>query len=227
MPKDAASLNIMNAMVGSELLAPNFKGGTPYDYYRILYLQYADINMPTRHYSSYSGEQPLWIYNYPDTTAKDQPLLKLNLSLPAGSIHTLYLTGTVTQPDTMFVEEHLPYHPLGDSTTTIRFINLSPGSQPVKVVLKGKSTPEAASIAYKTMSNFITYPVNASNDDYVFEFRDAASDAVITTFTATGIHYPGPSVVPHPWLSRSKALVLIGTPGGTGSQQQQVRVVTY
>ncbi len=227
MPKDAASLNIMNAVVGSQWLATNFKGGTPYDFYNTLNLQYADPSFTTKHYSSYSGEQPLWIYNYPDTTEKDLPLLKLILQLPAGSIHSLYVTGTLAQPDTMFVEEHLPYHPLGDSTTSIRFINLSPGSQPLKVTIQGKSSPEAASIAYKTMSNFITYPVNVPQADDVFEFRDAASDALITTFTATGIHYTGPSVQPHPWLFRNNALALIGIPGGTGAQRQRVIVVNY
>ncbi|RAJ76775.1 hypothetical protein CLV59_108296 [Chitinophaga dinghuensis] len=227
MPKDAAALNIMNAVVGSELLATNFKGGTPYDYYRTMYVQYADPSLPTRHYSSYNGEQPLWIYNFPDTTEKDLPLLKLNLQLPAGSIHSLYVTGTLAQPDTMFVEEHLPNHSLGDSTTSIRFINLSPGSQSVKVTIQGKSSPEAGNIAYKTMSNFITYPVNVPQADDVFEFRDAASDAVIATFTATGIHYTGPSVQPHPWLFKNKALALIGIRGGTGAQRQQVVVINY
>jgi len=225
-PKESASLNIMNAVVGSGYIATNFKGSLPYDFYRTILLQYGDTNAVTRRYN-YSGMQPLWIYNYPDTTAKDAPLLKLDLDLPVGSIHSLYVTGTVAQPEAMFVEEQLPYHPAGDSTTSIRFINLSPGSKPVKVVLKGKSTPEAASVAYKTMSDFITYPVHTYNENYVFEFRDAASDALITTYTANGIHYPAPSPLPHPWLYQNRALALIGVPGGTGNQQQKVLVVKY
>ncbi|PUZ25840.1 hypothetical protein DCC81_16420 [Chitinophaga parva] len=226
-PTDAAALNIMNAIVGSQYVATNFRGAVPYDYYRTLFLQYGDSNLVARHYSCFSGEQPLWIYNYPDTTAKDVPLLKLDLQLSAGSIHSLYLTGTVAHPDTVFTEEHLPYHPLGDSTTSIRFINLSPGSNPVKVVLKGKTTPEAASVPYRSFTGFITYPVHTSDDDYVFEFRDAASDALILTYTATGIHNPAPSPLPHPWLYQNRALALTGIPGGTGLQQQKVLVVKY
>ncbi|NIG55426.1 DUF4397 domain-containing protein [Chitinophaga sp. Cy-1792] len=227
LPRQAAAVNIMNAVVGSSYLATNFKGGLPYDYYYTFVLGYADASLPTRHYSMNAGEQPIWIYNYPDTTAKDEPLVKLNLHLAAGSIHMVYVTGTLAKPDTLLTEESLPYHPAGDSTTSIRFINLSPGSGPVKVVQRGKSAPEAASLPFKTQSAFITYPVNAHLDEYVFEFRDAATDALITTFTTTGVHYPPPSSGQQPWLYQNRALALIGIPGGTGKQKQQVMIVKY
>ena len=226
-PPGTASLNIVNAVVGSSWLAPNVKGELPFDFYRLRLVQYGQFSTTNNHYSSYSGEQPLWIYNYPDTTDKDVPLLKMKLQLPIGSMHSLFMTGTLARPDSLLTEDHLPYHRLGDSTTGIRFMNLSPGSRPVKVVIQGKNKPEVTSIAYKTMSDFIIYPVNTYYGDYVFEFRDAASDAVITTYTATGIRNPPVPPNRHPWLYQNATLALIGVPGGTGAQQQTVMVVNY
>ncbi|WP_143310600.1 DUF4397 domain-containing protein [Chitinophaga vietnamensis] len=223
-PSGTASLNIVNAVVGSSQLAPNFSGSASYDFYRVLLAEYGHYIANSSHYSSFRGEQPLWIYNYPDTTSKDQPLLKLQLHMPVGSMQTLFVTGTLAKPDSLLTQDQLPYHALSDSTTGIRFVNLSPGSQPIKVVMRGKSSPEVASMAYKTASGFIAYPFKSGNKNFVFEFRDAASDALIATYTVSDVPDP---IDPVNWPNQNVTLALIGAPGQSGAWAQKVMPIQY
>lgn len=223
-----ASLTIINAVPDSRPLVTNFNGGNPFDYYLAVQLDYkVPFNPLVNRFRSYSGSQPLWLYQYPDTTDKNTPLFKLTLDLPIGATRTLFLTGTVNTPDTVFTNDVLPYHPLGDSTTGLRFVNLSPGSAPVKVVIKNKTgDAEVSSLPFKGVTGFRNYPVNAALEDYVFEFRDAASNTLITSFTTNGIHYPLPGGV-HQWVFRNWTLALVGLPGGTNGQEQTIMAFSY
>jgi hypothetical protein len=218
VPPGAASLIIMNAISESNTIVMNFNGTAP-----IWYLNAAKIDYKgTASFSSYTGTQPLGIYEYPDTTTSDLPLYNLSLSLPVGSIKTLVLTGTKAKPDSLMINDNLPFYEPADSAMGIRLIHAATGTGPVKVMLKGDPQKELVQqLAFKNHTGFFKMPVTKGIADYVLEFRDANSNTLIASYTATGVG--GFDTDNNPWLRRNFSLVLIGTAGGTAPAIAEIR----
>lgn len=229
IPKGTASLTIINAIPGSNKLVTNFSDNyelsnhyafantLPYNTFNIYHV-----------FNSYSGMQKLTLYQFPDTLPKSTPLFNLILDLPIGSIHTLFLAGTVSSPDTLFVADHAPYHSLLDSVTGIRFINLSPGSSPISVNIQGEADgSEVNSLSYKEITDFKNYAATADVSSYTFEFKDAATGELLATYTATDINNDGtdPSRPVNYWRYRNATLVFLGLPNETGELAQSVLLV--
>jgi len=217
-PSGTASLTLINAVVGSSpSLVTNFSGNSPITWYdKALKLVYGTWNN-TCQLGSYSGQQKLSIYHYPDTSAHSTPLFSLDLSLPVGTIHTLFLTGTMSAPDTLFTTDTPPYHPPSDSSVGLRFVNLSPGSAPVSInITGGANGSEVSSLPYKGITGFKNYPATSAISDYNFEFRDAATGALIGSYDVTGIN----SLLydfNNTRLHRNLTLALLGLPGDPAS----------
>jgi hypothetical protein len=224
-PEGAASLSIVNAVLGSSMLATNFSSNGPVPYISSKKVYYKNFSQ----FNAYSGTQRVRLYNYPDTLPRDQPVFDVDLRLPDGSIHTLFLSGTRSAPDTLLVDETIPYFPANDSAMAIRFINLSPGAEPISVNIKGQANgSEASALAYKQVTSFETYAANASLTEYVFEFRNAVSGDLLASYTTTGSNATGTSPYnPNKWRYRSFTLVLAGKPGGAGSEAQTVFIVNH
>jgi len=223
-PPGTASLMLVNVVPGSKPLVTSFTNN-PSRYLNVFRLYYLNQNQV----SSYYGSTPLVLHQYPDTSAKDAPLFKLTLDLPIGSLNSLFLTGTVTAPDTLFLRDMLPYHEAKDSTTGIRFIHLSPGAKPVNVTIKGQQgDPLVRNLPYKGSTVFNILSSKATQEDYTFEFRDVATGALIASYTTKGIHFPQiDEYTGHSWLFRNVNLVLTGIPGGAGVTAQTVIPVRY
>ena len=220
-PPGTASLTIVNAVVGSTPLYTNFGGPQVLEWYS----DAGGISFGNfEEFSSYSGHQPLALY--PDTLAQSVPLYNLTLTLPIGTIHSLFLTGTTSAPDTMTTVDTPPYHPASDSSMGIRFVNLSPGSAPVSVDIQGEANgSEAASIPYKSITAFKNYPATSAVSAYTFEFRDAASGALLAsasyTINATSAAYLT-NLLPY----KNYTIALEGLPGvGTGATAQAAYVI--
>lgn len=215
-PAGTASLTMINAVVGSSpSLVTNFSGtATPITwYYNALKLVYGTWNA-TYQQGSYSGKQQLAVYRYPDTSSHSTPLFNVTLDLPAGTIHTLFLTGTVTAPDTLFTTDSPPYHPPSDSSMGMRFVNLSPGRAPVSVnITGGANGSEVSSLSYKSITDFKNYPATAGVSSYNFEFRDAATGVLIGSYPVTNINNPGTNAR----RFRNLTLALLGLPGDPAS----------
>lgn len=221
----AASLTLINAVVGSSPLVTNFKGGNPFEYYHATQLIYKTFNNNSNRYAQFSGTQPVALYQYPDTTEKSVPLFNLVLDLPVGSVQTLFLTGTVSAPDTMLVKDDLPYH--ADSSMGMRFVNLSPGSSDISVSIKGQTgAPEVARLPYKGSTVFKKYAAGFEVHDYEFEFRDAVSGALLGSYITEGIYHQN-TIYAHPWMYKNFTLALVGIPGGTGVNAPAVMLVRY
>jgi hypothetical protein len=217
----------VNTVVGSNVLCTRFAGTQPLYYINTNKIVYNIYNARGNQFSYYTGKQGLAVYQYPDTTEKDKPLFDLVLDLPVSSIHTLFLTGTVNAPDTVFATDALPYYAPADSAMGFRFINLSPGSAAITVnIASNANGTETGGLGFKQYTGFQRYPVTLTTADYTFEFRDAASQALIATYTASGINNPG-SAFPNPWLYRNYTLALTGKPGGTGSEAQTAFLITH
>ena len=227
VPPGTANLTLINTVVGSTpSLVTNFSGTDPITWYytasKLVYGTYASSNQV----GAYSGEQKLAIYRYPDTTAHSTPLYNLTLDLPIGSIRTLFLTGTVTTPDTLFTTDMPPYHPPSDSSLGIRFVNLSPGSAPVSVNITGNANgSEVSSLSYKGITSFKNYPATAGISSYTFEFHDAATGTLIASYIVSNINVAPTTANVRRY--RNFTIALLGLVGNTATPPKTMLIDTY
>ncbi len=215
-PSGTASLTIINTVVGSNILVTDFSSSHPLEWYANASMlafgaYYNNVEASyNNQFNAYSGTQNLTLFNYPDTTAQSAPLFRLQLHLPAGAISSLFLTGTVAAPDTLLTLDHPPYHPFADSSMGVRFVNLSPGSTPVSINIRGEATgSEAASLPFKGITGFKNYPTVSTVSEYVFEFRNASNGALLATYSAAGINQLNSSF-PNRWIHKNFTLVFYG-----------------
>ena len=178
-----------------------------------------------REFGNYINDIKLGLFQYPDTTTHSAPLLDLKLNLPVNAINTLYLTGIVAAPETVLVTEEIPSHT--DSVVGIRFVNLSPGSNPVNIRLSTDTTWNLVSgLAYKSPSPFSNYPVVAAINSYTFQFRDAVTGVILKSYTLNGINKgTGLNTSANPWRYHNVTIVLIGAAGGTGADAQRTILI--
>lgn len=227
-PPGTASLTLFNAVPGSSpSLVTNFSDTAgPITWYNsALKLTYGGWTTSYQQ-GSYSGKQPLAIYHIPDTGAHSTPLFNLMLDLPAGTIHTLFLTGTMSVPDTLFTTDMPPYHPASDSSMGLRFVNLSSGSTPVSInITGGANGSEVNSLPYKGITGYKNYPATAAVVHYKFEFRDAATGDSLTSYDITNINTA--PAVPNTRRYRNLTLALIGLRGDPVSPQKAILIDSY
>jgi len=219
-PKGGASLTIANAIVGSNPLVVNFNGyagskttDTLRYYKSALQIRYGGF----KEISSYSGLTPLSLSQISDTLTG---LYNLTLNLPVNTIHTLFLVGADTlHIDTLFTEDHPQYHSTADSTFGIRFVNLSPGSDPISVNIKGNANgSEVENLTYKSITEFKNYSATASVARYIFEIRDVASGDLLATYRMNGVNNgTGDNTDDNSWRYRNFTIALRGTPGSQGT----------
>jgi hypothetical protein len=207
----SASLTIVNAVAGTQYLVPNFSGTDSLSWYGgATLIVYNDTTVYDK-FSGYSGNQPLALYQYNDTLPKSVPLFNLLLDLPVGSIHTLFLAGTIAKPDTLFTTDNPPYHPASDSSVGIRFVNLSPGSSPVSVNIQGAANgSEVANLPYKGITAFKIYAAGSAVSSYTFEFRDMSSGVLLGTTSMYGV---GSNTGTNIWRYRNYTIAIDGLPG--------------
>lgn len=220
----SASLTIVNAVAGSNYLVTNFSGTDSLTWYAGATLLVYNDTTAYNQFSGYRGKQPLAIYRYNDTLPHSVPFFNGILDLPVGSIHTLFLAGTLSNPDTLLTTDHPPYHPLSDSSAGIRFINLSPGSNPVSVNIQGAANgSEAVNLAYKGVTAFKNYAAGTEVNSYTFEFRDMSSGALLGRATISAmVTAAGVSSDLNRLRYRNYTFVLDGLPGVTTGPSAQV-----
>lgn len=215
-----ASLTLVNAIPDSGPLVTNFGGTSPITWYNAALMLNYGLFYSTQQLGINEGKQPLVLFQYPDTLAHSTPLYNLTLSFAPGDIRTLFLTGTVADPDTLFVRDEPLIHATTDSTLGIRFVNLSPGSEPVSVHISGQSSPIAASLPYKGITPFTALPAKKNTSDYLIEFRDETTHNLLGSFTLANV---GSVTLPNNlWRYRNFTLALKGLPGATGAAAQGV-----
>jgi hypothetical protein len=140
------------------------------------------------------------------------------------AVYTMYITGTTTAVDTIFRQEtNFPFIRTDvvtpDSLINIRFVNLSPNSVPVKIKLASVATNEVDNLAYKGITDFKAYTAKIANTSYLFQVRNAATDALLLTYTfsVTGTN-----------RFKNVALIIKGLQGTTtGTNAYSVSAVNY
>ncbi|MCY1525832.1 hypothetical protein D9M68_608270 [compost metagenome] len=208
-PTPYASINVINAAIDAGTIKVNYFGKP------INWAKYTGTigNVP------FANNQVFTLFNlnndYPFTivsaTDTSKMVFSQQLALDPTGIYTLFATGQSPNYDAVFLTEtNIPYN-LPDSAIAVRIINLSPNSPTINVTLA--STPainEAAGLSFKQVSDFKNYPVLKSipTGSVSFQIRDAATNALLTTYTI-----PATAVAPYSTvstsLSRFKSLTLV------------------
>jgi len=206
-----AALNIINVASGTSSMIANINGQLPV---------YA--GQPSVDYGSFAlyrvppGPTSITFRQVSDTTTNWLRTAAMNLA--NYSIHSLFLAGTVSAPDTLLVTDHLltfTGHGAADSAAGIRFVNLSTGSAPISINIQGKANgSEVSSLAYKGNSAFTAYPATSTISSYTFEFRDAASGTLLSSYTLFGVNNGSNGIAAiNSVLFKNMTLVFSGPPG--------------
>ncbi len=124
-------------------------------------------------------------------TADNSTLYNGQLDFKSG-IYTLFIAGDVASPEAILKEEtDFPFIRTDDGVTTsdsvvnVRFVNLSSNSVPLKIKLASATGNEVDNLPYKAIGNWKAYNSLTASTVYAFQLRDAATDALITTFNFT------------------------------------------
>jgi hypothetical protein len=105
-----------------------------------------------------------------------------------------------------------------DSLINIRFVNLSPNSNPFNIKIQGATIDETNGLAYKGITSFKAYTAKVANPNYKFEIRDGTSNILLITYTF--------NITP---TNRFKnvALVIRGLQGGISPNVLAVSEINY
>lgn len=106
-------------------------------------------------------------------------------------LYSLFVHGDSTAPQTILIDDsNRPFVPNDkiytsiDSVVYLRFINLSPNSVPLKIKVSTASTNEADALAYKEVTTWRAFKAApAATTTYSIQIRNAATDALITTYS--------------------------------------------
>ena len=181
-PNAGGVLNITNAVVGGTTITLTSNNSIASTNNTIGNNAYASLPLATGNISFNLGIPA--IASTPTTPAVPAILYyQNNLDVSSGSNYSLFLTGASPSAlDNILIKENYK-QTYADSVCGVRIINLAPGSNPISVNLAGNPNgSEINNLAYKGYSNFVQHPAKNANSTYIFEFRDAASGTLITSY---------------------------------------------
>ncbi|WP_439697435.1 hypothetical protein ACFGVS_03270 [Mucilaginibacter sp. AW1-7] len=141
----------------------------------------------------------------PSVTYYNQPI-----TITSESNYSLFLTGpSPSAVESVLIKETFPYA-YKDSICAVRFINLAQGNTPVSVNIKGQANgSEAASVAYKAYTDFKQYPAKKINPNYIFEFRNAGTGTLITSYTLTTPYFHNVTLALRGAIGGSTGVILV------------------
>ena len=170
-----ASLNVADAVIGGRNVKLNTNvrdSATLYSY---------------KLFQIVAGESPIKLYptNNPAAPYFDQTRTTVN-----GGIYSLFLTGTASAPENIFVKDEIP--PFSqDSIVRVRIVNCSVNSSAISVTLGSAPTATIFSnIAYKSVSAFrdIELKTRLAVGGNIFQIRDSSGTLLASyTLPATGL----------------------------------------
>jgi hypothetical protein len=124
-------------------------------------------------------------FNYPlqVTLAKDTNkfIFDQSITFQKGDLYSLFISGYSDAPTWLLTKDILPQH--ADSTTGVRFVNLSPNGIRLSVNISANIDGNLIDdLPYKTSTEFIALPAKGEVDSYLFEIRDANTGEQLTAF---------------------------------------------
>lgn len=205
-----SSLTLVHAVVNAGTLKTNFKGRQPIRYTTANQVNYGVWFTTGGQYTINSKNKELGLFHVPDTLPDSQPLFLVPIDANTAPIQTLFLTGTLQNPEYRTVNEQLPRLSPADSLVGVRFVHLAPDQPAVDVYIRGSNSPQQE-ISYldKISNNFHMLSAKKGTPPYVFEFRDAISGQVLSEFS---LDISTESLNTNIYRNRSVSLVLTGGP---------------
>ena len=95
----------------------------------------------------------------------------------AGTIYSLFLVGDSSNMESLLIED--VFQNYQDSTFGVRFINLSPDSEPISVRRIANDTINVSSgISYQSTSDFEKFSATSVNGEYNFQFLDTFGNVI-------------------------------------------------
>lgn len=213
--KRYASVNVVNASIGAELLKVN-SYGRPISWSGLTGAD-ATVNFAGNNHFVLFGEQsyPLTIVSASDTSN----VIFNEVISNEDSMYTLFTTGQLPNFESLLIKETTIPYGLKDSVISVRFINLSPNGPSVNITLANQSTVNrVTNLGYKQYSEFSNYPSLKviPTGSLTFQVRDSTSGNLLTSYTL-----PASAVSPYTTstVNRSRfnsiTLVIKGLPGIT------------
>lgn len=169
--------------------------------------------------------QTLDLFAIPDTMPHNTPLISAKLDLQPGKIYSLFIFGNKLNADYLLREDQYPVLNYTDSTSFVRFANMSDGA-PISVNLKGE--PEGSfvqELPFKSLSGFQTLPLSMTIDRQEFEIRDKATGTLLATYLTPPWDFAFLNY--NSWVFKPVTLVFTGVPQGTGNNQQTVIAMAH
>jgi hypothetical protein len=138
-------------------------------------------------YGIFTGSQMLKLSS---TVAPNPVYYNQTKDFANGGVYSLFLTGTPAAVESVFIkEENIPSHT--NNVFGARVVNLVNGGVPISVNLQGSANGSLiSSVAYKAISSFKDVSALDSEGNKVFEFRNAATGDLITSFTVPSYSLP-------------------------------------
>lgn len=163
-----ANLLVANAVVGGGTLTLNQTTQTV-------------SNNNSTNFPLFTGQTKINLSNNTLTPAVNYYSQSLVVSNSAN--YTLFLGGASPNAiDPVLITEN--YKNYIDSICGVRFINMSPNSNPISVNIVGQANgSEVSGLAYKAYSIFKQYPAKSINKTYAFQIKDATTGNLITSYT--------------------------------------------
>ena len=169
-----ASLTVVNGTIDVPNMALNFSPlGLPYAQNKTFISSASSFEMGVT-----AGVNTVNLLSSVDSST----IYHSTINLTTSKIYSLYIAGQAPNYTTVLLEDNIPIYP--DSAAGVRFINLSPDSQPLNVTLQGASGVVFSTLAYKKITAFKKYTATSgivNNGGYNFNVTDASGN-VLTTF---------------------------------------------
>ena len=174
-----ANITVVNAASGNGAVKVNPGAGSGFAYSKALEV----ANGASGVFGAFTGSNTITVVKSLDTMVK---LFQRTVDLQ--SISTLYIAGTSAAVDTIFrTETNFPYINSSsinaEAAMYIRFVNLSPNSGPVNIVIRSGTTNEVTALPYKGISDFKKYAALTTTANYIFDIKDASNINTLASFT--------------------------------------------
>lgn len=177
--KATANITVINAASANGAVKVNPGAGSGFAYSKALEV----ANGASGVFGAFTGSNTITVVKSLDTNAK---LFQRTVDLQP--ISTLYIAGTSAAVDTIFrTESNFPYinssAANAEAAMNIRFVNLSPNSGPVNIVISSGTTNEVTALPYKGISDFKKYVALTTTANYTFDIKDATNTNTLASVT--------------------------------------------
>lgn len=218
-PEGTAALTVINAIPDCPVAAMNFTGNEIIYWYSTMNVNYATY-APSFHMTvSSSKELPVAFKKFPDTTVNDKYIYKTVLHPANGEVSTLFLVGTLANPESMLVTKTPPHYSSTDSVMGLRVVNLSPGSAPVKVNISGQDVNVTSNnLVYKGITDYLPLKATSKVGNLLVQFYDQASGTLLASYTLPNV---GATATDNPWRYRNYTIALKGLPNAANASETQ------